>query len=129
MKKSSKVMLVFACIFATISALCLGMQLFVEICSMNLLFKEGSTFGDALGGIFVYIYSILFGIGAIAGAVVAVPFDIVLFKNEGKKWYSLALLIFCACAIVTAVIFFFMLPTVSQVMENNSSSISSSASY
>ena len=129
MKKSSKVMLVFACIFATLSALFLGAQLFVEICSMNLLFKEGSTFGDALGGIFIYIYSIMFGIGAIAGAVAAIPFDIVLFKNEGKKWYALALLIFCVCAIVTAVVFFFMLPAISQVMDNSSSSISSSASY
>ena len=120
-------MLVFACIFATLSALFLGAQLFVEICSMNLLFKEGSTFGDALGGIFIYIYSIMFGIGAIVGAVAAIPFDIVLFKNEGKKWYALALLIFCVCAIATAVIFFFMLPAISQVMDNSSSSISSSS--
>ena len=129
MKKSSKVMLVFACIFATISALCLGAQLFVEICSMNLLFKEGTTFGDALGGIFIYIYSILFGIGAIAGAIVTIPFDIVIFKNEGKKWYSLVFLIFSIAAIVTAVVFFFMLPLASQAINNSSSSISSSSAY
>ena len=130
MKKSSKVMLVFACIFATLTALLLGMQLFVEICSMNLLFQEGSTFGDALGGIFIYIYSILFGSGAIAGAIATIPFDIVLLKNEGKKWYALALLIFSICAIITAVVMFFMLPMISEAINNNSSSsVPSSSAY
>ena len=130
MTKTSKVMLVFACIFVTLATILLGAQAYIELGSMGLLFGEGTGLGEAIGGIFLFIYSIMFGIAAIVSAVVALPFDIVLFKNVGKKWYSLVLLIVTICVAVTAIGLFFLLPAVSEAVNHStSSSISSSSSY
>lgn len=130
MTKTNKVMLVFACIFATLTAILLTGQILIELWSMGLLFGKDADLGSAIGGIFIFIYSIMFGAAAIVGAVVTLPFDIVLLKSNGKKWYSLALLIFSIAAIVTAIVFFFMLPMVSEaVSRSSSSSIPSSSSY
>ena len=130
MTKTSKVMLVFACIFVTLATILLGAQAYIELGSMGLLFGEGKGLGEAIGGIFLFIYSIMFGIAAIISAVVALPFDIVLFKNVGKKWYSLVLLIVTICIAVTAVGLFFLLPAVSEAVNHStSSSIPSNSSY
>ena len=52
MTKTSKVMLVFACIFVTLAFSLVAFQAYVELCSMGILFKGETTFGDAIGGIF-----------------------------------------------------------------------------
>lgn len=129
MTKTSKVMLVFACIFVTLAFSLFAIQAYVELCSMGILFKGETTFGDAIGGIFIYIYSILLGIVAIAAAVASLPFEIVLLKNVGKKWYSLTLLIVSIAVVVSAVLFFFLLPMVSEAVNNSSSSVPSTSSY
>lgn len=129
MTKTSKVMLVFACIFVTLAFSLFAFQAYVELCSMGILFKGETTFGDAIGGIFIYIYSILLGIVAIAAAVASLPFEIVLLKNVGKKWYSLTLLIVSIAVVVSAVSFFFLLPLVSEAVNNSSSSVPSTSSY
>ena len=132
MTKTSKVMLVFACIFVTLAFSLFAIQAYVELCSVGILFKGEITFGDAIGGIFIYIYSILLGIAAIVAGVVSLPFEIILLKGVGKKWYSLTLLIVSIATIVSAVVFFFLLPAVSQAINNatsSSSSIPSTSSY
>lgn len=132
MTKTSKVMLVFACIFVTLAVALFTFQAYVELCSMGLLFGGDNTFGDAIGGIFIFIYSIMLGIAAIVAGVVSLPFEIVLLKGVGKKWYSLTLLIVSIATIVSAVVFFFLLPAVSEAINNatsSSSSISSTSSY
>ena len=132
MTKTSKVMLVFACIFVTLALTLFAFQAYVELCSMGLLFGGDNTFGDAIGGIFIFIYSIMLGIAAIVAAVVSLPFEIILLKGVGKKWYSLTLLIVTLATIVSAVVFFFLLPAVSQAINNatsSSSSIPSTSSY
>ena len=129
MTKTSKVMLVFACIFVTLAFSLFAIQAYVELCSMGILFKGETTFGDAIGGIFIYIYSILLGIIAIAAAVASLPFEIVLLKNVGKKWYSLTLLIVSIAVVVSAVLFFFLLPMVSEAVNSSSSSVPSTSSY
>lgn len=132
MTKTSKVMLVFACIFVTLAFSLFAFQAYVELCSMGLLFGGDNTFGDAIGGIFIFIYSIMLGIAAIVAGVVSLPFEIVLIKGVGKKWYSLTLLIVSIATIVSAVVFFFLLPAVSQAINNatsSSSSIPSTSSY
>lgn len=132
MTKTSKVMLVFACIFVTLALSLFAFQAYVELCSMGLLFGGDNTFGDAIGGIFIFIYSIMLGIAAIVAGVVSLPFEIVLLKGVGKKWYSLTLLIVSIATIVSAVIFFFLLPAVSEAINNatsSSSSIPSTSSY
>ena len=130
MTKTSKVMLVFACIFVTLAFSLFALQAYVELCSMGLLFGDENTLGDAIGGIFIFIYSILLGIAAIVAAVVSLPFEIVLLKGVGKKWYSLTLLIVTIATAVSAVVFFFLLPMVSQaIADSTSSSIPASSSY
>ena len=129
MTKTSKVMLVFACIFVTLAFSLFAIQAYVELCSMGILFKGETTFGDAIGGIFIYIYSILLGIAAIVAAVASLPFEIVLLKKVGKKWYSLTLLIVSIAVVVSAVLFFFLLPMVSEAVSNSSSSVPSTSSY
>ena len=129
MTKTSKVMLVFACIFVTLALVLFTFQAYVELCSMGILFKGEITFGDAIGGIFIYIYSIMLGIAAIVATVASLPFEIVLVKNVGKKWYSLTLLIVSIAVAVSAVVFFFLLPAVSEAVSSSSSSIPSSSSY
>lgn len=129
MTKTSKVMLVFACIFVTLAFSLFAFQAYVELCSMGILFKGETTFGDAIGGIFIYIYSIMLGIAAIVAAVASLPFEIVLLKNVGKKWYSLTLLIVSIAVVVSAVLFFFLLPMVSEAVNNSSSSVPSTSSY
>ena len=129
MTKTSKVMLVFACIFVTLALALFTFQAYVELCSMGILFKGEITFGDAIGGIFIYLYSIMLGIAAIVAAVASLPFEIVLLKKVGKKWYSLTLLIVSIAVVVSAVVFFFLLPAVSEAVSNSSSSIPSSSSY
>ena len=129
MTKTSKVMLVFACIFVTLAFSLFAFQAYVELCSMGILFKGETTFGDAIGGIFIYIYSILLGIAAIVAGVVSLPFEIVLLKKVGKKWYSLTLLIVSIAVVVSAVLFFFLLPMVSEAVNSSSSSVPSTSSY
>ena len=129
MTKTSKVMLVFACIFVTLAFSLFAIQAYVELCSVGILFKGETTFGDAIGGIFIYIYSILLGIAAIVAGVVSLPFEIVLLKKVGKKWYSLTLLIVSIAVVVSAVLFFFLLPMVSEAVNSSSSSVPSTSSY
>ena len=129
MTKTSKVMLIFACIFVTLAFSLFAIQAYVELCSMGILFKGETTFGDAIGGIFIYLYSIMLGIAAIVAAVVSLPFEIVLLKKVGKKWYSLTLLIVSIAVVVSAVLFFFLLPMVSEAVSNSSSSVPSTSSY
>ncbi len=129
MTKTSKVMLVFACIFVTLAFSLFAIQAYVELCSVGILFKGEITFGDAIGGIFIYIYSILLGIAAIVAGIVSLPFEIVLLKKVGKKWYSLTLLIVSIAVVVSAVLFFFLLPMVSEAVNSSSSSVPSTSSY
>ena len=129
MTKTSKVMLIFACIFVTLAFSLFAIQAYVELCSMGILFKGETTFGDAIGGIFIYLYSIMLGIAAIVAAVASLPFEIVLLKKVGKKWYSLTLLIVSIAVVVSAVLFFFLLPMVSEAVSNSSSSVPSTSSY
>ena len=125
MKRSSKTLIIFSCIFVTIAALFLGGESLFIAASCNALFKPDATFGDALGGIFIYIYAILLAGGAIISSIVSLPFEIPLFKLVGKKWYNIVLLVVSLAIIVTAVGLIFILPTITSIESAASSSSSS----
>lgn len=130
MTKTSKVMLIFACIFTTLATILVGAQAYIELGSLNLLFGKETGLGEAIGGILLFVYSVMFGIATIVSSVIALPFDIVLLKQVGKKWYALVLFIVTLACIVTAVGLFFFLPALSEVVNNtSSSSVPSSSSY
>lgn len=125
MKKSSKALIVLSCIFATIAALFLtGEALFIGV-SFNALYKPDADLGDALGGIFVYIYAILLAIGAVASSIVSIPFESVLFKTVGKRWYNIVLLCVSIAILLAAIALVFTLPAYSAASSANSSSSSS----
>lgn len=126
MKRSSKTLIVLSCVFVTIALLFLiGEALFVGV-SFEAIMKPNSDLGDAIGGIFVYIYAILLAIGAIASSIVSLPFEIPLFKLVGKKWYNIVLLCVSGTIIITAVALVFILPAASSIASANSSNSSSS---
>ena len=125
MKRSSKTLIIFSCIFVTIAALFLGGESLFIAASCNALFKPDASFGDALGGMFIYIYAILLAGGAIISSIVSLPFEIPLFKLVGKKWYNIVLLVVSLAIIVTAVGLVFILPTITSIESATSSSSSS----
>ena len=109
----------------TIAALFLGGESLFIAASCNALFKPDASFGDALGGIFIYIYAILLAGGAIISSIVSLPFEIPLFKLVGKKWYNIVLLVVSLAIIVTAVGLIFILPTITSIESATGSSSSS----
>ena len=132
MSKQAKTMLIIACIFATISAVLLFFDAYMSISTYVLLFgSKAEDLGEALGKVFgtilLYAMTIILGIGVVASSAVVLPFDIRLLKLEGKKWYSITLLVFAIAAIVSAVIFVAMLPVVGQIQDAARSASSSSS--
>ena len=125
MKRSSKTLIVLSCIFVTIAALFLGGESLYIAASCNALLKPDANLGDALGGIFIYIFAIMLAGGAVISAIVSLPFEIPLFKLVGKKWYNIVLLVVSLAIIVTAVALVFILPTISSIESATSSSSSS----
>ena len=131
MSKQAKTMLIIACIFATISAVLLYFDAYMSISTYVLLFgSKAEDLGDALGKVFgtviLYAMTIILGIGVVASSAVVLPFDIRLLKLQGKKWYSIVLLVFAIVAIVSAVVFVAMLPVVGQIQDAARSASSSS---
>lgn len=130
MKKSAIILLVFACIFVTTTLVLLAFTCLFCISSMTALLKDGKTLGDALGGIFLYIYDILLAIGTIISAALILPFDLIMIgKMKINKWYTKAILIFAIAAIVVSFFFIFALPIMTTLNSSSSSSsmISSSS--
>lgn len=123
MKKSSKIMLVFACIFVTVTAAFLIGEMIFTFFSISALTSDNGW--DAVGGIFLWLYAILLAIGTVASAAATLPFDIVLIKQVGKKWYNIIILIFTIVAMIIAVILVILLPIVSAMAPSNKGSSSS----
>ena len=132
MKKSSSVLLVFACIFATIT---LGLVVYDAIftaVALDAIYNNTNTgwegLGGAIGGIFVYIYTIIITIIAEISGAATLPFSIVLLKKEGKKWYNLVILSATITLMVCAIVLVIILPVLSHLAPSHSSSSVSSSS-
>ena len=132
MSKKALTMLILSCVFVTIATLLTALDAYVSISSYTLLFGSnpesfGEALGIALGGILLYVYTILLGVGILATGILTLPFDIILLKTNGKKWYSIVILVVAIVCIVAAVVFIGMLPVISKVQEATKSSSSSSS--
>ena len=132
MSKKSLTMLVLSCVFVTIAVLLTAFDAYVSISSYTLLFGSdpqsfGEALGVAIGGILLYVYTILVGIGVLAFGILTLPFDIILLKTNGKKWYSITILVVAIVCIVAAIAFVAMLPAVSQAQEAARAANSSSS--
>ena len=134
MNKKALTMLILACIFVTAAAALTALDAYVSISSYMLLFGSdpqnfGEALGAALGGILLYVYTILLGIAVLAFGILTLPFNIALLKINGKKWYSFVILGVAIFCMVAAIVFVGMLPAVSQAQEaakSSSSAIESS---
>lgn len=132
MSKKSIIMLVFACVFATIALGLLVVDSYFSISTYTVLFGShpenlGEAVGIAFGVVILYAMTIMFGIFIVASCVATLPFNIILMKTNGKKWYSIALLVFIIIATILAIVYVAMLPIVSKAEEAARASSSSSS--
>ena len=96
----------------------------------SLFFTDAENLGEALAlvfGLIIFIaYSIILGAAILITGALTLGFVIPLIKIDGKKWYSLAILIVACVAIGLAILAFVMIPVVSHAASSSSSSSSSS---
>ena len=133
MNKKSIILLVFACIFVTVTAVLLAFDSVFSISTYDALFfgnpeNFGEALGGVLGGILLFAMTIIFGILILISVAVTLPFDIIFMKINGKKWYTLVILIFSIVAAVLAIAYVAMLPVVSQIESAAKAANSSSSS-
>ena len=132
MSKKSIFMLVFACIFVTVAAGLLAYDSFLSISTYTVLFGShpedlGEAIGTALGTVLLYALTIILGVFVVASSLAALPFDIILMKTNGKKWYTIAILVFIIIAILLAIVYVAMLPLVAKIEDAAKESSSSSS--
>ena len=131
MSNKAKTFLILSCVFVTIAALLSALHLYLSYGTYSLIFTNAENLGEALGvvfGLIVFIaYSLLLGIGILVSGGLTLGFVIPLMKIEGKKWYSIAIMVVAIIAIALAILAFVMIPVVSDAHNAASSSSSSSS--
>jgi hypothetical protein len=131
MSNKAKTFLILSCVFVTIAALLSALHLYLSYGTYSLIFTHAENLGEALGvvfGLIIFIaYSILLGIGILVFGGLTLGFVIPLMKIEGKKWYSIAIMVVAIVAIALAILAFVMIPVVSDAHSAASSSSSSSS--
>ena len=131
MSNKAKTFLILSCVFVTIAALLSTLHLYLSYGTYSLIFTHAENLGEALGvvfGLIVFIaYSLLLGIGILVSGGLTLGFVIPLMKIEGKKWYSIAIMVVAIVAIALAILAFVMIPVVSDAHNAASSSSSSSS--
>jgi hypothetical protein len=131
MSNKAKTFLILSCVFVTIAALLSALHLYLSYGTYSLIFTHAENLGEALGvvfGLIVFIaYSLLLGIGILVSGGLTLGFVIPLMKIEGKKWYSIAIMVVAIVAIALAILAFVMIPVVSDAHSAASSSSSSSS--
>ena len=131
MNKKTKTLLVLSCIFVTIAAILSALHLYLSYGVYSLFFTDAENLGEALAlvfGLIIFIaYSIILGAAILITGGLTLGFVIPLIKIDGKKWYSLAILIVACVAIGLAILAFVMIPVVSHAASASNSSSSSSS--
>ena len=130
MNKKTKTLLILSCIFVTLTLIVSFFDAYMSFGMYSLLFTDPENLGEALGVIFGLIifvaYTILMGIGVLVFGGLTIGFVIPLIKIDGKKWYSIVMLVVAIVSITLAILFIAMLPVVSDAHNAASSSSSSS---
>ena len=126
MKKSSKVTLILACLFATAALIFLIVEIAMTIISFDAIYNKGGW--DTVGGIFVYIYAILLAILATVSGSISIPFSAVNMKTVGKRWFNILLLVFAIVAVVISISLVISLPVAESIESMNRAGSSSTSS-
>ena len=127
MTKSNIVLLIVSLVLVTVTSVLLFLEGLATFGSFDAIYKPGNNGWDAVGGIFLFIYVLILAFFAVASAVATLPFDIILMKKAGKRWFNLAILIFSIAAIFLAVAMAAALPIVVKASEALKESSSSSS--
>ena len=132
MNKKAKTFLILSCIFITLTLVLSFFNAYMSFGMYSLLWSNAEDLGEALGIVFGLIlfvaYTIIIGIAVLICGGLTIGFVIPLMKFNGKKWYSIVILIAAIVSMVLAVLFVAMLPVVSQAHEAATSSSSSMSS-
>ena len=130
MNKKAKTFLILSCVFVTVASLLSFLHLYLSYGVYSLFFTNPDNLGEALGvvfGLIIFIaYSLILGVAILVSGSLTLGFVIPLMKIDGKKWYSIAIMVVAIVAICLAVLAFVMIPVVSHVHSEASSSSSSS---
>lgn len=130
MNKKAKTFLILSCVFVTVASLLSFLHLYLSYGVYSLFFTNPDNLGEALGvvfGLIIFIaYSLILGVAILVSGSLTLGFVIPLMKLDGKKWYSIAIMVVAIVAICLAVLAFVMIPVVSHVHSEASSSSSSS---
>ena len=131
MSSRAKTMLVLSCVFITIALLILAYDAYMSFSTLFLLLGTpaenlGEALGKAFGSVILYAMTILTSIGVILFSGLTIPFDVILLKENGKKWYSITILVVAIVAIFMAIACVAMLPVISGIESSANSSSSSS---
>ena len=132
MNKKTKTLLILSCVFVTIASLLSFLHLYLSYGVYSMMFTNPDNLGEALGVVFALIvfiaYSLILGIAILVTGGLTLGFVIPLMKLDGKKWYSIAIMVVAIVAICLAILAFVMIPVVSHAHSAASSSSSSSSS-
>ena len=132
MNKKTKTLLILSCVFVTIASLLSFLHLYLSYGVYSIMFTNPDNLGEALGVVFALIvfiaYSLILGIAILVTGGLTLGFVIPLMKLDGKKWYSIAIMVVAIVAICLAILAFVMIPVVSHAQSSASSSSSSSSS-
>ena len=133
MNKKTKTLLILSAIFATITLIVSFFNGYMSFGMYSLMWSNPENLGEALGvvfGLIIFIaYTVLLGIVVLITGGLTIGFVIPLIKLDGKKWYSIVMLVVAIVSMALAVLFVVMLPIVSDAhnaASSSSSSISSS---
>ena len=132
MNKKTKTLLILSCVFVTLTLILSFFDSYMSFGMYSLLWSNPEDLGEALGvvfGLIIFIaYTVLLGIGVFIFGGLTLGFVIPLMKLDGKKWYSIVMLVVAIVSMVLAVLYIAMLPIVSDAHNAASSSSSSSMS-
>ena len=132
MTKKSKTLLILSCVFVTIAVILSAVHLLLSYGTYSIMFEKPENLGEALGEVFALIffiaYSVIFAAAILIASGLTLAFDIPLLKINGKKWYSITIMIVAIAAIVIAAFAIAMIPVVSKISTQTKNSSSSSSS-
>ena len=109
MKRSAKIMLTLATVFTIITAVFFMLTCIFSVGAIDAINK--GDFGDALGGVFLYIIGIMFSCFTITTAIPIFPFACIFQAKNGKSTsVSISMIVFAVVAIVASFFFTIYLP-------------------
>ena len=131
MKKNNIKLLVLSCVFITLSLTFLIHEITLVVGELQFAYEKKSV--DNLIETFLVSLSVLWiiAVGAFAtiSAIGSLPFAATLAHREGKKWFTILLIVVALVLLVLPTLTFLSMPIITTLNPISSSSMSSSSTY